>query len=270
MRYRAAALALLSCLAFACAFGQTSTLGLNAPELFNKGMNALLGSGVSQNDAAALDYFHRSADLGYGPAEVALGYLYDVGTIVSPDTAQALEWYKKAANQDDPLAEWLTGRLIYTGVAGPRDLNEASQWFEKAAAHDDPFGEYLMGSVYLERKDYANAATWFRKAAAQGLPQAQQQFGDLLRQGLGVPEDKVQAYIWLLVSFEAGNRQVATELQALEADLGSNQVERAKSTARDLQLTATRNVTAHGCSGWPGEFDRIPTPPPPGIQRFCR
>jgi uncharacterized protein len=251
-------------------YGQAGTLGLNAPELFAKGMNALLGSGISRDDAAALDYFERSADLGYGPAEVVLGSFYDVGNVVRTEPVQALAWYRKAAEQDDPLAEWLAGRLIYTGVAGPRDLNEASQLFEKAAAHADPFGEYLLGIVFLERKDYANAAVWLRKASIQGLPQAQQRLGELFRQGRGLPEDKLRAYIWLLLSFEAGNQQVLDDLQALEADLGSNEVERAKNAARDLQRKTTRGVVAGGCTGWPGEFDRIPTPPPPEMQRFCR
>lgn len=270
MLYRFVATFLLFCLGTGFANAQAATLGLEPIELFKQGMNALLGSGLTRNQSAALDDFHRSADLGYAPAEVVMGYFYDSGSIVSPDPGQALSWYKRAAAQGDPLAEWLAGRLIFNGVAGPRDLNEAGQRFEKAASQGDPFGEYFAGLVFLERKDYGNAAPWIRKAAAQGLPQAQQELGNLFRNGLGVPENKVQAYIWLLLSFEAGNQQVAPDLQALEADLGSNQVERAKSAARELQETAVRSVASRGCTGWPGEFEHLPTPPPPDIQRFCR
>lgn len=205
------------------------------------------------------------------PAQVVLGYFYDTGTIVPREQGLALSWYKKAAELDDPLAEWLVGRLIYAGETGaPRDLNEAIRWFEKAAAHDDPFAEYLLGKIFLERTQYSPAADWFRKAAMQGLPQAQQQLGLLLKRGLGVTEDKVEAYVWLLLSFEAGNQTVATDLQSLEADLGSDAVQQAKNKAYDLESTFTRSVTAHGCTGWPGEFQIIPTPPPPPIQRFCR
>jgi TPR repeat protein len=271
MRRRLAAFILLCCSISAPVYGQTATLGLNPAGLFDKGMNALIGSGVSRSDLNALDYFHRSADLGYAPAQVVLGYFYDTGTIVSAEPAQALVWYKKAAEQDDRLAQWLVGRLIYTGGTGaPRDLNEAIQWFEKAVAHDDPFAEYLLGNIFLERGQYLQAAHSFRKAAAQGLPQAQQQLGLLLKKGQGVAEDKFEAYVWLLLSFEAGNQTVAADLRALEADLGSNSVEQAKNKARELQGTATRAVAAHGYTGWPGEFQTIPTPPPPDIQRFCR
>lgn len=248
---------------------QTNTLGLNAAQLYEKGMNALIGTGVSRSDLNAVDYIRRSAELGYPQAQVTLGYFYDTGNVLTLEPDQAASWYKKAALQDDSLGEWLLGREIYLGV-GIRDLNEASTWLQKAARHDDPFGQYLLGQIRLERNDDSQAADLFRKAANQGLPQAQQQLGLLLKQGRGMSEDKFEAYIWLLVSFDAGNEKVANDLQQLEADLGSNQVEKAKSKARELEKTTSRAAVARGCTGWPGEFDDVPTPPPPDVQRFCR
>jgi TPR repeat protein len=270
--HRFAALLVAFCFAFslAPAQGQTSALGLNAPRLYEKGMNALIGVGVSQNDLDAIDYFRRSADLGYPPAQVVLGYFYDTGFRVTQNSTEAADWYKKAAKLDDRLAEWLLGRLYFTGNGIPRDLSAAETWLQKAADQNDPFGEYLLGMAKLERNDYPKAAELFRKAAVQGLPQAQQQLGELYKQGRGVNADKFEAYVWLLLSFEAGNQTVANELQELEAALGTNKVEQAKTKARDLQQTVTRAVVAHGCSGWPGEFSPVPVPPPPDIQNFCR
>ena len=256
---------LLSSLAFA----QSGTLGLKAPQLYQKGMNSLLGAGVSRNDLNAVDYFRRSAELGYPQAQVALGYFYDTGSIVPRDSQQAADWYKKAARQDDRLADWLLGRLYYTGDGVPRDLNTANSWLLKAANQGDPFGQYLSGLIRLERNDYAKAADWFRKAAMQGLPQAQQHLGELLSQGQGVNQDKFEAYVWLLASFDAGNQTVATELSALEGDLGSTRVEEAKNKTRDLEQTSSRAVVSRGCE-WIGALDPVPTPPPPDVHRFCR
>ena len=67
-----------------------------------------------------------------------------------------------------------------------------------------------------------------------------------------------------------GLRDATTDLQALEAELSSTQIEQAKSKALDLEGTVSRPAAAHGCTGWPGEFNDIPTPPPPDLQRFCR
>jgi TPR repeat protein len=261
---------LLLCLLLTLAtFAQTGTLGLNALQLYEKGMNSLLGAGVSRNDLNAVDYFRRSAELGYPQAQVALGYFYETGSVVTQDSQQAADWYKKAARQDDRLADWLLGRLYYTGSGVPRDLNAAESWLQKAANQGDPFGQYLLGLIRLERNDYPKAADWFRKAAMQGLPQAQQHLGELLKQGQGVNEDKFEAYVWLLVSFDAGNQTVATELAALEGDLGSNRVDEAKSKARGFEQTVTRAVVSRGCE-WVGALDPVPTPPPPDVQRFCR
>jgi TPR repeat protein len=109
-----------------------------------------------------------------------------------------------------------------------------------------------------------------QKAAEQGLPQAQYRLALLLKEGKGVNQDKFEAYVWLLVSFEAGFRAAATDLSFLEADLGSTQLERAKIKARERERSVSRTIVAHGCTGWSGEFKDIPAPPPPDIQRFCR
>jgi TPR repeat protein len=250
-------------------FAQMS-LGTNAPRLFDQGMDVLQGVGVSTNSVNAIDYFHRSADLGFAPAQVMMGYFYETGSQVPADPSAAADWYKKAAKQDDRLGAWLLGRMYYTGNGVPRDLDAAETWLKRAANQGDPYGEYLLGLVKLERNDYVNAAPMFRKAALQGIPLAQQQFADLLKDGKGVNADKFQAYVWLLVSYQAGNQAAASDLSALEPALGTNQVTLAKNKARDLEQTATRAVVAHsGCTGWPGEFGIVPAPPPPDIQRFC-
>jgi len=269
MRVRALAMFVMG-FALGCTVSEAQTAGLNAPQLFDQGMNALMGSSVTRSDLNAIEYFRRSAELGFAPAQVVLGYLFETGRATAANAPEAFGWYKKAAQQDDPLAQWLAGRMIYAGAIPGRDLNDASGFLQSAADHGDPFGEYLLGKVKLERQDYPNAATWLGKAAGQGLPQAQEQLAKLLRDGQGVAQDKFEAYVWMLVSSDGGNRRVASDLQALEAELGSNQVEQAKSKAREMERSVTRSVGAHGCTGWPGEFDVIPAPPPPDLQRFCR
>lgn len=259
-------------LVLGCVLGeaQRTTAGLDASALFEKGMNALEGSSATRGGANAIDYFRRSSDLGFAPAQVVLGYLYETGRNTTADPREALEWYKKAARQDDPLAQWLVGREIYLGEVPARDLNEAAGWLEKSGAHENAFAEYLLGKIALERNDYARSADRFRQAAQKGLPQAQLQLAMLLRDGQGIPLDKFEAYVWMLVSYDGGLRAAATDLQALEAELSSTQLEHAKSKARQLEGSAARSVVAHGCTGWQGEFDVVPTPPPPDLQRFCR
>ena len=244
--------------------------GSNSQQLFDRGMNALKGTGVSHNTMTAVELIRRSAELGYAPAQVTLGYFYDTGTYIPGEQAQAVIWYRKAVDQDDRLADWLLGRIYLMAGGVPRDTQMAAGFLKKAADQDDPFGQYLLGSIELERTNYTEAEYYLRKSSEQGLPQAQLQLGILLRRGLGVKADKFEAYVWLLLSFDAGNPAAASDLAALEAELGSTQLEQAKTRARELEKSVTRSVVAHGCTGWQGEFDAIPSPPPPDIQRFCR
>jgi len=261
-------ISILLCLLTGSAFAQSP----NPQRLFEMGVNELTGVGPERDNQGGLSYVQRSAELGYPPAEVMLGYLYDTGTIVAQEPGQAALWYKKAALQDDPVAEWLLGRLIFAGAVPPRDLNEAARWLQKAAAHGDPFGQYLLGRVKLERQDYTAAAEWFRKAAMQGLPQAQEQLGLLFKQGQGMALDKMQAFVWLQMSYEGGDQSAAVSNAIVELgqQLGSAQEQQAMSRAHDLEQTANRAVSARGCTGWPGEFSAIPAPPTPDIQPFCR
>ncbi len=238
-------------------------------QYYERGMNALRGAGVSHNTQDAFQLLRTSAEMGYLPAQTVVGYFYDTGNIVAREPAKAAEWYGKAAAQDDPLAEWLLGRLYLAGGL-QRDLNQAALVLQKSAQQENPFAEYLLGEIRLEQQNYSDAAKSFRDAAQQGLPHAQQELGVLLEKGQGVPQDKFEAYVWLLVSLDAGNNAAATDLSLLEGDLGSTQVEKAKSQARDLESSVSRSVVAHGCTGWSGEFDVIPSPPPPDLQRFCR
>lgn len=263
--------AALASLVLTCvvAVGQTPA-GPDPSALFDKGMNALVGSGATRSRANAFEYFRRSSEMGFAPAQVALGYLYETGLSTTADPREALDWYRKAAQQGDPLAQWLVGRMIYLGEVPPRDLNEAATWLKKSSEENNPFAQYLLGTIARERSHYAEAAGLFRKAAEQGLPQAQFQLALLLRDGQGVRLDKVEAYEWMLVSSDGGFRSLGTSLQVLEAELSSTELEQAKSRARELEGSSVRSVAANGCTGWRGEFDEVAAPPPPDIQRFCR
>jgi len=265
---RRAGLTGLLCLLLGALAARAQT-SLNAPRLFELGMDAFTAIGPDRNPSTALDYLRRSADLGYPPAQTTMGYLYETGNIVGQDPAQAAEWYKKAAKQNDHVGEWLLGRLQFTGSGTARDLNQAAAVLQKSANQDDPFGEHLLGLVQVERNQYAPAAESFRKAAMQGLPQAQHQLALLLRDGKGIAADKQEAFVWLLMSYDGGDQSVFAELRALQGDLSNAQIDQAKARARDLGQITNRVVNARGCTGWTGESNNIPAPPPPDIQRYC-
>lgn len=233
-------------------------------------MSLLQGGSDTRRELDAVAYFRRSAELGYAPAQVVLGYFYDAGQFVAEEPGQALYWYRKAAAQDDVLGQWLAGELSLSGRAAPVDLTEAKAWLKKSAAQGNPFAEYLLGRVSLEQQDYASAAKSFREAAMQGIPEAQRQLALLLKDGRGLPQDRSEAYVWLLVAASVLHDSASPPLTELETSLNSSEVEAAKARARALEQQTSRAVTSHGCTGWDGEFNTLPVPPPPLLQDRCR
>lgn len=244
----------------------------SSPEaLYERGMDAISGAGPSRSDRDALDYFRRSAEAGYAPAQVALGYLLEMGTVTAGSQSQAIDWYKKAADQGDRLAAWMVGRRYYMGGATLQDIDAAQKWLQPAADQNNPFAAYYLGRILADR-DYNKAPAYFRIAADQGIPAAQYAYATALRDGRGIGLDRVNAYVWFVVALDAGYFAARSDLTQLEGSgyLTPSQVAEAKAKARDLEQTVTRAVSAHGCTGWDGEFSEWPTPPPVKLQRFCR
>jgi uncharacterized protein len=244
----------------------------NSPEaLYERAMDAISGAGLSHNDLQALEYFRRSAGLGYGPAQVVLGYLYETGTITTGSQSEAVDWYRKAANQGDVLAEWMLGRRYYLGNGVPQDLGAAQKWLMQAADQNNPFAAYYLGRIMADR-DYNKAPALYKAAADQGLPQAQYSYAKTLDDGRGIAQDRFTAYVWFVIALDAGYSPAARELSDLDngSYLTQAQISDAKSKARELEQSVIRAVNAKGCTGWDGESDEFPAPPPPNLQRFCR
>jgi uncharacterized protein len=243
-----------------------------SPEaLFDRGMDAISGAGPSHNDLQALDYFRRSADRGYGPAEVVIGYFYETGTITTASPGQAVEWYRKAADQGDVLAQWMLGRRYYLGGGVPQDPIAAQKWLQPAADQGNAFAAYYLARIMADR-DYNKAPALYKVAADQGLPPAQYFYAKALKDGRGIPLDRLNAYVWFVVALDAGYSPAQADLADLDGSgaLTSAQVSEAKGKARELEQTVIRAVAARGCSGWDGELGEFPAPPPPKLQPFCR
>lgn len=238
--------------------------------LYERGMDAITGVGTARDDQQGIDYFRRSAEVGYGPAQIALGYYYETGTALAKDQAHALDLYRKAAQTGDPLAAWLTGRLYFLGSGVPRDLDAAQKWFKMSASQNDAYGAYYLGRLMADR-DFAKAPALYKIAADLGLPQAQYYYGKALKDGRGIAQDRFNAYVWLSIAYDAGYKAAGPDLGELASGnlLTRDQLSDAQSKAREMEQVVVRAVTSRGCSGWNGEFDELPSTPPPSLQRFC-
>jgi TPR repeat protein len=239
----------------------------DAKGFYEQAMNKLTGTGTNRNELAGIDLMTRSADLGYAPAQLAVGYLYESGRGVTANPGKSAEYYRKAAKQGSHLAEYQLGRMYYLGIYGT-DRRDGESWLQSAADAGNPFAAYLLGLSLYDRDPAAGIAQ-FRAAAKEGLPFAQYRLGKALAEGRVPPVDNHAAYLWLFVAAEAGVGEAATQASLIEALLGSTAVDSAKTEARELQSKVRRSASAQGCTGWPGELDAIPAIPPLSLQKVC-
>jgi hypothetical protein len=78
--------------------------------------------------------------------------------------------------------------------------------------------------------------------------------------------------MWLVIALDAGYSMAQRDLTELDGGgfFTTAQISDAKAKARQLEAIVIRSVNARGCTGWLGELDEFPSPPPPKLHRFCR
>jgi TPR repeat protein len=133
-------------------------------------------------------------------AQVQLGVIYLTGDGVPKDDAEAVKWLQKAADMDNPLGERYLAEMYFKGRGVPADITQAAKWLRMAAEQGDAESEHNLAVLYTQGegvpRNLKEAANWMRKAAEQNLAAGQQGLGVLYEDGDGVPEDDIQAAMW--------------------------------------------------------------------------
>src|SRR5215475_9749455 len=113
--------------------------------LFRLGQEYFSGDGRPKDLKAALDYFQRSADLGYAPAQFEVGLAYDpMGQArtygIPGDRTIAFQWFLKSAEQGNRKAMSLVAMGYLMGLGGTsRDEEKAAEWYAKLVPLGDTY-----------------------------------------------------------------------------------------------------------------------------------
>jgi TPR repeat protein len=157
----------------------------------------------------------KSAEQGYAPAQRLYGLM---SAHVNPPVGK--RWMLRAAEQGDAEAQFWLGVAFEQNRFGTTDVKEAAKWYQKAAQAGNPDAQVELGQKYEYgegvEQSFTIAAEWYRKAAEHvpdlgGAGQGRNQLGLLYMQGLGVPQDYVQAYFWFGLDSTEGNAADARE-----------------------------------------------------------
>ena len=154
------------------------------------------GTGVSQNDSGALEWYRKAAENGNAEAQIELGKRYFEGRGVSTNEDEAVKWYTKAAENGNTDAQLALGDRYFV----EQKYSAAAKWYRKAAEQRISNAQYKLGLMYSQgqgvERNYVEAAEWYRKAADQGLPEAQRRLAGLFESGNGVGQSYAEAVKW--------------------------------------------------------------------------
>ena len=178
----------------------------------------------------------QAAQAGNAKAQFSLGLLHEKGMIpsASPDAAQAqaMEWYEKAAGQGYVPAQF---RLALLLQANGGDRSRIADLYEAAANQGMAEAQYNLSLILDRDGKLEEAARWMDMAAKQGLARAMRRMGILHLEGRGLPQDVVEAWIWLVRAVGAGDNESIILVSEIDALLSDEQRETAKSRLADEQ-----------------------------------
>ncbi len=194
----------------------------------------------TEEDRRGLELLKAQAESGNAKAQCVLGDFYTSGVVVPKDSTQAVSWYRKAAELGDAKAQYNLSLHYRDGDGVTKDLAETAKWCRKSADQGYPDAQSLLGLSYQlgfgVTTNAVEAAKWYKRAADQGHPAAQRSLGFCYGRGLGVSRDYVEAYKWLtLVSATSHDNYTKDALAALETELTSEQISKARRMAREFK-----------------------------------
>jgi TPR repeat protein len=141
--------------------------------------------GLSDDELVASLEKHLNSERA-AKADEFVGEVFDVGQLGVPkDEAEALKWYRKGADLGNADAQLGLGDLYRWGRGVPRDYEQALTWFKRAAAHGNGDAENTIGVMYMGGEgvavDYSEALAWLRKAQNHGVALAGKNIETIMR-----------------------------------------------------------------------------------------
>lgn len=145
----------------------------------------------------------------------------------------ALAELHQRAVSGDATAQLDLGLRYVTGRGIHADERAALNWIGKAAAQGNAAAQFELGGYYtLEpHRDWRRAVDLLRQSALRGYAPAQTSLAMLYLAGAGVAEDRIEAYAWLGLAAEQGERDALDRVPDVQAGLSDAEREQARQRA---------------------------------------
>ena len=163
---------------------------------------------------------------------------------------EAARLYKLAAEQGVAVAQLNLAKFHMQCRGGlAQDAGQAARLYRLAADQGLAEAQGRLGAMYAEGRgglaqDDRQAANWYRKAADQGEAPAQGLLGTMYSLGKGVPQDYVQAHMWLNLAAARGLPYAANCRDFVTAEMTPAQIAEAQRLAEEWKPTAAGGAPA--------------------------
>jgi len=124
-------------------------LGLSVPILADDAnIEADVQAGIDAYDRgdlmAAMTHYGKAAEAGSALAQARLAWIHDL----SEDNAAAVEWYRASADQGHPDGQYGLGEMYAKGEGVEKNPDEAVLWFTRAAENGHSQAQRALISAY--------------------------------------------------------------------------------------------------------------------------
>jgi TPR repeat protein len=202
------------------------------------------GAYVPQDYQKAKDYYMAGAKKGSSMAAGNLGAIYLNHPAGGQDAKQGLYWTQKAAEEGGAMAQRNMAALcLQGGLDGRPDYPQFLKWAGLAVDQGDVSVMLQLGDFYSTNnpgfpQNKKMAAKYYRLAALKKDPKGQFMLGQMYETGAGMPEDKIQAYVYYNLSYKDGGYPPAyAQMQTLKSKMTAAELEYADKMAAALVPT---------------------------------
>jgi len=132
------------------------------------------GVGVKKDESKAIDWYRKSADNGFAPAQFAMAMAYDLGRGIKQDPVKATEWLQKAADQNHAQSQTALAAKLERGVGLQKNVSKAALYYLRAAQQNHVMAMGKLANLYYTGNgvplDYRRAGAWYQRAAKSDDP----------------------------------------------------------------------------------------------------
>jgi TPR repeat protein len=222
-------------------------------------------TGFPKNYQQAIKWFVKASEQGNFGASYELGKIYEEGKAVPQDYQQAVKWFIKAAEEGDygdSLVRTRIRSMYDEGKCELQDYEKVIKLIQKKAEHGNESAQFELADMYLRGdilgpssspllipQDYQQAIRWYLKLAEQGgsfARSAQCQLGRIYSEGVGVPQNYVEAYKWLILAALEPDESLAKYYvearDALRLKMSPQQIIEAQQLAKEFRPKIDNNT----------------------------